>query len=104
MTLRIHRSFEHELVVFTLTGRIQAEQLPQLLALLRTESPGQEIVMDLKNVKLIDREAVLFLAQSEAEGTELRSCSGFIRAWITQERKAHGNGSEDTLQSAGLGE
>jgi hypothetical protein len=90
MTLRIQRSVERELVVFSLTGRIQAEQVPELLALLESESPQQEIVLDLRNVRLIDRGAVLFLAQSEAEGAELRNCSGFIREWITQEKNAMG--------------
>jgi hypothetical protein len=90
MTLRIQRLVERELVVFSLTGRIQAEQVPELLALLESESPQQEIVLDLRNVRLIDRGAVLFLAQSEAEGARLRNCSGFIREWITQEKNAMG--------------
>ena len=88
MTLRIQRSVEHQLVVFILTGRIQAEQVPELSALLEGESPRQEIVVDLKSVRLIDRDAVRFLAQSEAAGRQLRNCSGFIREWITQEKNA----------------
>lgn len=104
MTLKIQKSLEREQVIFTLAGRIQEEQVAQLLALLRSESPEQQIVMDLRNVKLIDREGVLFLARSEAEGTELRNCSGFIRKWINQERKMSRNGFEDSTQSAGLGE
>jgi hypothetical protein len=90
MTLRIQRSVERELVVFTLTGRIQPEEVPEILTLLRSESPQQAIVLDLKNVRLIDRGTVLFLAQSEAEGAELRNCPGFIREWITQEKNATG--------------
>jgi anti-anti-sigma regulatory factor len=86
MTLRIQRSVEHHLVIFILTGRIQAEQIPELIALLKSESPRQEIGIDLKNVKLIDRDAVRFLAQLEAAGARLRNCSGFIREWITQEK------------------
>jgi len=45
-------------------------------------------VLDLKEVKLVDQDAVRFLAQSEAEGTRLRNCSAFIREWILQERRA----------------
>lgn len=90
MTLRIHRSVEHRVVVFTLTGRIQTEEVPELLALLGSESPHEEIVLDLENVKLVDRGAVLFLAKSESEGAQLRNCSGFIRKWITQEKNAMG--------------
>ena len=90
MTLRIQRSLERERVVFTLTGRIEESQIPELLALLRSESPERELAMDLTNVKLIDRDAVRFLAQCEAAGAELRNCSGFIREWISQEKNAVG--------------
>ena len=86
--LRIQRSVESDLVVFKLTGRIQAEDLPGLLALLRSESPGHPTVMDLTGVKLVDRDAVLFLAFSEATRTTLRNCSAYIREWINQERNA----------------
>jgi anti-anti-sigma regulatory factor len=99
MTLRIQRSIERELVVFTLTGRIQADQVPELLAFLRAESSAHGIVLDLDQVKLVDRDAVLFLALSEALGAELRNCSAYIRKWIDQERNARENGSEDPTES-----
>jgi anti-anti-sigma regulatory factor len=85
MTLRIERSDERKSVVFTLTGRIQAEQIPELQALLSSQ-PADQLVVDVKEVKLVDREAVRFLALIEAEGANLRNCSAFIRAWISQER------------------
>lgn len=88
MTLRIQRSVEREQVAFTLTGRIQAAQLPELLDLLRSESLAHGIVLDLEQVKLVDRDAVLFLELSEALGTELRNCPAYIRKWIDQERNA----------------
>jgi anti-anti-sigma regulatory factor len=91
MTLRIHRSVEQELVVFTLTGRIQAEQVPGLLALLRSESSAHRIILDLEQVKLVDRDAVLFLALCETLGATLRNCSAYIRKWINQERDAPQN-------------
>lgn len=86
MTLRIQRAVEHQLVVFTLTGRIQAEHIPELLALMTAEGTEHGVLIDLKWVKLVDRDAVRFLAESEASGAELRNCSGYIREWITQEK------------------
>ena len=88
MTLRIQISDECERLVFTLTGRIQTEQISELQALLRSELPGHNLVLDLKDVKLVDRDAVRFLAQIEAQGVRLRNCSAFIREWISQERNA----------------
>ena len=84
MTLRIQRTAERKLVVFTLTGRIQADQVPELEALL--QSSDGDIVLDLRDVRLVDRDAVRFLAQQEAGSTTLRNCSAYIREWISQER------------------
>jgi anti-anti-sigma regulatory factor len=86
MTLRIQRSLERMSVVFTLTGRIQAEQVPELQALVGSESSDLDLVLDLSHVRLVDRDAVRFLAKSESAGTELRKCSDYIREWITQEK------------------
>ena len=88
MTLRIDISDELDRVVFTLTGRIQAEQIFELQALLKSDLPDQSLVLDLKEVKLVDRDAVRFLAEIEAEGAKLRNCSAFVREWISRERDA----------------
>ena len=40
------------------------------------------LAIDLKNVSLVDREAVQFLALTEYNGTELRNCPPYIREWI----------------------
>jgi ABC-type transporter Mla MlaB component len=86
MTLRIDISDERERVIFTLTGRIQAEQLSELQTLVHSQLPDHNLVLDLTEVRLVDRDAVRFLAQIEAQGARLRNCSAFIREWISQER------------------
>jgi anti-anti-sigma regulatory factor len=86
MTLRIDISDERDRVVFTLTGRIQAEQVSELQALVKSDLPDHKLVLDLKEVKLVDRDAVRFLAEIEAQGARLRNCSAFVREWISQER------------------
>ena len=86
MTLRIDISDEHDRVVFTLTGRIQAEQVSELQALVKSDWPDHRLVLDLKEVKLVDRDAVRFLAAIEEQGVRLRNCSAFVREWISQER------------------
>jgi len=104
MTLRIQRSVESDLVVFKLTGRIQAADVPELLTLLKSDSSwgGRGIVLDLEQVKLVDRDAVLFLALSEMTGAKLRNCSAYIREWITQEKSAmNRNKTEDPTGSEG---
>ena len=86
MTLRIQKSSEHNRVVLTLIGRIQADQVSQLQALLMSATDHSTVVLDLADIQLVDREAIRFLARSEAQGAQLRNCSAFIREWILQER------------------
>ena len=55
-----------------------------LRSVLEQESGG--FAIDLKNVLLVDREAVKLLALNEANGTQLRNCPPYIREWVTRER------------------
>jgi len=101
MTLRIQKSVEGELAVFALTGRIRAEQVPELLTLFRSESSPHRTILDLEQVRLVDRDAVLFLALCETLGATLRNCSAYIREWINQERNARQNRFEDPTKLEG---
>ena len=91
MTLRINIFDERDRVVYTLSGRIQAEQVSELHALVRSDLADHSLVLDLKEVKLVDRDAVRFLAEIEANGVRLRNCSAFVREWISRERNAMGH-------------
>ena len=85
MSCRIDRVVNAEnLVVLSVSGRITREDVDMLRGVLEQESGG--FVIDLKNVLLVDREAVKVLALSEANGTELRNCPPYIREWVTRER------------------
>lgn len=96
MTLRIQKSIETDQVVFKLIGRIQAANVPELLTLMKPESFWNVVVLDLEQIKLVDRDAVLFLALSEVVGAKLTNCSAYIREWITQEKNAlNRNKTED---------
>jgi hypothetical protein len=87
MTLRIDRSAESEWVVFTLSGRIRVHMIQDLHELVRSAPPDHGVVLDLKEVQLVDRDVVRFLAQIEKNGAMLMHCSAFIREWISQERR-----------------
>lgn len=85
MTLRIQRSTEADWVVFTLSGRISPEHIETLQSLFALEVAAG-FILDLIEVKLIDRDAVKILARWEATGIRLRNCPPFIREWIARER------------------
>jgi hypothetical protein len=86
MSCRIDRgvSAENPVVLF-ISGRITGEHVDMLRDVLKQETGG--FVIDLKNVLLVDREAVKLLALSEANGTELRNCPAYIREWVKRERE-----------------
>jgi hypothetical protein len=84
--LRIERSANGQ-VVFTLSGRIQTEDIEQFQQLLVVETPGQPVMFDLRDVTLVNQDAVTFLAECEAKGITLESCPLHIRNWIDQERR-----------------
>jgi len=77
MCLRIERLVGGEdLVVFRVSGRIHAEHVDMLRELLGREKG--KVVVDLREVTLVDRDAFSFLALSEANGVELRNCAAYI--------------------------
>ena len=71
--------------LFTLSGRIEAiEDIEQLQRLLSVESGGRQLILDLKDVTLVNRDAVQFLCQCEADGIKLENCPLHVRRWIDQ--------------------
>jgi hypothetical protein len=84
MSCRIDRRvIGEDLVVLCISGRITGQHAEMLRDVLEEE--GDALAIDLKNVSLVDREAVKLLALSEANGTELRNCPPYIREWVTRE-------------------
>jgi hypothetical protein len=84
--LRIERSANGQ-VVFTLSGRMQTEDLEQVRQLLVVETPGQQLMFDLRHVTLVNQDAVTFLADCEAKGIKIESCPLYVRNWIDQEKR-----------------
>jgi anti-anti-sigma regulatory factor len=83
--LRIQRSANGQ-VVFTLSGRMDEEDIPELETLIRSEANGRRIVLDLKDLTLVGRDAISFLERWEAKGIELKNCAGYVREWISRSR------------------
>jgi hypothetical protein len=74
-------------VLFTLSGRIETtEDCEQLQQLLDVETSGQELILDLRDVTLVNQDAVKFLLRCEAEGIKLENCPLHVRRWIDQAR------------------
>jgi anti-anti-sigma regulatory factor len=85
MTCRIDRRSIEQGIVLRISGRIAAEGIDVLRAAL---TDGGVVALDLTEVELVDRDAVMLLATSEARGIELRNCPTYIREWVTRERES----------------
>ena len=87
--LRIQRSANGK-VIFTLSGRIEAEHLEELQRVCSLETVDRLLVLDLKDVTLVNRDAVKYLARCEANGVQLENCPPYIREWIERESGQNG--------------
>ena len=72
------------IVALCMSGRITKQDVDTLRNVI--EEDATRVAVDLKDVDLVDREAVKFLAQKELNGTALRNCPPYIREWVTRER------------------
>ena len=83
--LRIHRAANGK-VVFSLSGRIEPQDIDELRRLFGLEPSGVHIVLNLKELVLVDGDGVGFLAGCEAAGVTLENCPAYVRKWIDQQR------------------
>jgi ABC-type transporter Mla MlaB component len=84
MTLKIQRHIKMDNARFNLCGQIDVKELPELRRLLAAEEQ-KYVVLDLKEVKLIDREALRFLVRCQESGIKVENCPAYIREWILKE-------------------
>jgi hypothetical protein len=75
-------------VVFTLSGRIEADDLTEIQQQLASETGTGDVVLDLKDVTLVNQDAVEFLTRCEANNIALQRCPGYIRKWMEQVKEA----------------
>jgi hypothetical protein len=80
--LKIVRSENPDFVLFTLSGHIDAEHVAEL----QTAFDGETlpIVLDLLEVKRVDREVVVDLARWNTDGIKFENCPAYLREWIAR--------------------
>ena len=85
LTYRIRRSESREGITFDLSGEMDGEHAARLEDLIVDEAYGS-IFLDLKEVTLVARDAVQFLARVEERGIRITNCPDYVRSWIEAER------------------
>jgi hypothetical protein len=82
-------------VLFTVSGRIETEDIKQLQKLLAVEPCGNQLTLDLRDVTLVNQDAVKFLTRCEAEGIKLENCPLHVRKWIDELGHRRGEDGHD---------
>ena len=82
--LKLERSSYRERTTVRLIGRARSEHLGEIMNQLG--SCGPSVILDLKEVTIVDVHVVRFLGTCETEGTELLHCPPYIREWISREQ------------------
>ena len=84
--LKITRVTDIGTITLMVSGRIRAEQLPDLRRSVEAERT-RDVVLDLSEVSLVDVEVVQFLLHCEMESIRLAHCPAYIREWMVREKR-----------------
>ena len=82
--LKITRAANGE-VVFKLSGRMGANDIGEVETLISAEARAGRIILDLKDLRLVDQDVISFLRRCEADSIQLKNCPAYIREWIKGE-------------------
>jgi len=86
MTFRIDTEARGSVTIFILSGRLAQSAVAELKRLFALHTDYRKIALDLKDVRMADREAVRFLIGCEADGVTLEHCTPYIREWMEREQ------------------
>ena len=85
MTCRIDRVVtEDHRVILHISGQITGQEVDIVRAALEQED--KKVAVDLKEVLLVDGEAVKLLVLCELTGIELRNAPAYILEWVAREK------------------
>jgi anti-anti-sigma regulatory factor len=86
MAFRIETTARGKFTVFILSGRIEEPAIAELKRLFESQADYRHIVLDLKDVSVIDRDVMRFFVRCEADGVKLENCASYIREWMEREK------------------
>lgn len=86
MTFRIETAARGRFTVLTVSGRFETEAIAELRRLLELQADYRDIILDLKDVSVISRDVMRFLARCESDGVKVENCAPYIREWMEREK------------------
>lgn len=82
--MKIEKTAQGGMTTVRLSGHFLAEQIEELNKQLQNNGP--QLVLDMKEVTVVDVQVVRFLGAREAKGVAIAHCPRYIREWINRER------------------
>jgi hypothetical protein len=86
MTFRIESATRGKVRIFILSGRIEKAAIAELSRLFELQTDRSQMVLDLKDVGVIDRDVMRFFMHCEEHGVKLENCASYIREWMEREK------------------
>ena len=86
LMLKITRATTNGTPALILSGRIGAEQLPDVRRSVEAEQ-ARDLVLDLREVTLVHVDVVRFLLRCEQQGIHIVHCPAYVREWMAQEER-----------------
>lgn len=83
--MKIEKDSHSGTVTIRMSGDFHREHIAELKTQL--DEPALRMILDLKEVTLVDVDVVRFLAACQTSGTKIVHCPKYIREWISRERK-----------------
>ena len=83
--LKITRSTDSGTTTVTLSGRVGAEHLPDLRRMVEDDGE-RDLLLDLREVTLVDVDVVRFLVECETQSIRLAHCPAYVREWMAREK------------------
>jgi hypothetical protein len=83
--MRIEKASQCGKTTVRLSGHFQADHIGELNNQLQDNEPL--LVLDLKEVTVVDVEVVRFFGVCEANGVRIVQCPQYIREWMNRERE-----------------
>jgi hypothetical protein len=87
VTFKIETAARGRFTVFILSGRIEKDAIAVLRRLCEPQTDSSDIVLDLKDVSVVGRDALHFFISCEADGVKLENCAAYIREWMEREKE-----------------
>lgn len=93
--MKIEKVSDGGAVTIRMSGDFQREHIAELETQL--EDRAHRMILDLKEVTLVDVDFVRFLGDCQTTGIKIVRCPKYIRDWISRERQAARERRNDAL-------